>query len=206
MKRPAKETDPATRKNHEVEMKAIVNDSLVSRLEQRIMAEGAELVSEVYIVDIYLCPKSIGSFSEIEMHDVGSYSLRLRKQRTGTTTTIELNSKMITTEGDHQAWEEHETEVISFEETLAILQTIGFRPFFTLEKIRTTYSYDNLNICIDNITDFGLVVEVEVITTQAESQKAKNEIRDFFSKFGIEKDQIVTKSVTNQLMREQSLF
>lgn len=192
--------------NQEVEIRALLTDEQRNNLESVLSERGAELEEKMYIVDMYLCPMSVLSFQDIEMHKVGSFSLRIREQTSNGKTKIEVNTKMITSEGDHNAWEEHEVAVSSFEEAVAIFQTIGFKTYFTLEKDRATYKLENMNICLEDIVDFGPVIEVEVMSSKSKSQQAKQQIRAFLGSISVSDEQIVAKSVTNMLMRERAKF
>ena len=48
---------------------------------------------------------------------------------------VSINTKIITTEGDHNAWQEYEIDVSSFDAALAIFRAIGFKPFLLWKKI-----------------------------------------------------------------------
>ena len=192
--------------NQEVEIRALLDKGQKVQLENSLIQEGTEVERDMHIIDMYFCPQVVQSFEEVEMHCVGSFGLRIRKQTVGNDTIVELNTKMITTEGDHNTWEEHETIVSSFEEIVVILQTIGFKPFFTLEKVRTTYHLEDMAVCIEDIVGLGPVVEVEIMSTKSKSVEAKQQIRKFLANFGVNDDQIVAKSVTNMLMRDKSRF
>lgn len=204
MKTPGqKEVQPT---NHEVEIRALLRPDQRQDILQRLQELGAQQEGVENLIDMYLCPEGTKSFSEIEMDRVGSYSLRLRKKDKGKGPKIELNTKTITQHGDHNAWDEHEVELDSFEEAVAIFKTLGFKSFFTLEKTRYNFSLGNLSIAVEDIKNFGPVLEVEVLTSQDKAEEAKTNIRSFFSTFGVTDEQIVPKSVTNMMMRQQAQF
>jgi len=193
-------------KNQEIEIRALLNPKQRSAMEASLTNKGANYLGSKHIIDMYLCPVGVKSFQEIEMHEVGSFSLRIREQSSEGKTKVEVNTKMITNEGDHNAWEEHEVSVSSFAEVVAIFHTIGFKSYFTLEKERNMYQLDNMTVCLEDIVDFGPVVEVEVIASQSESQQAKQQISQFLTSIGVTQDQFVAKSVTNMLMQEKTKF
>lgn len=190
-------------KNHlEVEIRALVKS--FDEVKNNVEGAGAEFLGSNTLHDIYFCSKGIKTVEEAEMHEVGSYSLRLRKYLKGDGMTVSLNTKSITSRGDHNAWEEHETEVADFAETARILLATEFKPFFELQKIRYEYRLGELNINLEDIKDFGTGVEVEILTTPGNETAAKERIMNFLMDIGITKDQIVPKSITNIVMKERA--
>lgn len=191
--------------NQEVEVRALLTPSQRSHLMRRLRKE-ARFTSREILIDTYLCPISVKSFKEIEMDKVGSYSLRLRKSTLGKKNLVELNTKTITRHGDHNAWEEHEVTLDSFEEALRILHTLGFKSYFTLQKTRYTFHAKPFTILIEDVKDFDSLIEVEIMTSSHGVDSAKEKIYTFLEDFGIKKEQTVRKSVTNLLMRARASF
>lgn len=206
MKKSINRSNQEANRNQEIEIRALLNNEQRSTLEMELLNKGAKFEERMHIVDMYLCPVAVQSFQEIEMQKVGSFSLRIRKQTANGQTQVEVNTKIITNEGDHNSWEEHEIKVSSFDEAVAIFQAIGFKSFFTLEKERVTYQVDDMKVCLEDIVDFGPVIEVEVIANKSKNQQAKQRIRAFLRDIGVTNEQIVAKSVTNILMGERAQF
>jgi len=188
--------------NIEVELRALVKDPDVVR--KNIEESGAKYIGLSSLHDIYFCSKSISSVEEAEMNEVGSYSLRLRKYSKDKVKSTTLNTKTITKKGDHNAWEEHETEVGDFSETAKILLMTEFKPFFELKKTRYEYKLDNLVIFVEDIEDFGGALEVEILTTPGAEDAAKDKIIEFLAKIGVPKESVVPKSVTNIVMKQRA--
>ena len=172
----------------------------------KLIEQGAKLDGEISVKDIYFCKNSVKSFKEIEMDEVGSYSLRIREEKRGSKTEISMNVKVITNYGDHHSWAEHEIKISSLEDTKAILKVMGFKPFCKIEKSRKKFKLGNKNIFLEDIVGFGLGIEIEILTTQEETEKAKKEIDDTLHILGIDKSQIVPKSITNIIMGEKAKF
>lgn len=189
-------------KNIEVELRALLPD--LKQFEDALKARGATFLKSAYLCDIYFCPRSASSVEEVEMHDVGSYSLRLRDSRIDGKMGITLNTKTITNEGDHQAWEEHEVKVDSLKEAALVLLRTEFKPFFKLEKNRTIYTYDGMEISIEDISDFGGAVEIEIMSSPEEVEASKKKIVEFLSSVGIPAESIVPKSITNIIMKQRA--
>ncbi len=190
----------------EVEVRAILPKERMSKFLASVQENCLVKHDPIRIIDTYYCPVAVHSFEEIEMDAVGSFSLRLRQQTSPDGTVVELNSKVITSTGDHSAWDEHEVLVSSFDDADALLRGIGFKPFFTLKKTRTVFDFEGLNLCLEDIDDFGLGIEVEVMTDDAGVDSAKQRIYDFLKSHGVEQDDIVEKTITNMLMHKWARF
>ncbi|MDO8570403.1 MAG: class IV adenylate cyclase [Candidatus Daviesbacteria bacterium] len=189
-------------KTIEVEIRALVNDAKSAKL--CIGRSGAKFIRKIYVHDIYFCNKNYFQFADVEMNSVGSYSLRLRCSRENQKQSLSLNTKIITKESDHNAWEEHESEVSNFSEVFEMLCFTEFKPFFELKKWRLEYKFNNLNIFIEEIEDFGSGIEVEIMTIPGCEEKAKKQIMEFLNSIGISSKDIVPKSVTNIIMRKRA--
>lgn len=188
--------------NIEVELRALVKD--LEALKKNIAKMGAEYVGSSSLHDIYFCDKSITTIEGAEMNEVGSYSLRLRKYSKDGTKSTTLNTKTITKKGDHNAWEEHETEVENFSEAAKILSLTEFKPFFELQKTRHEYKLNNIGIFVEDIKDFGGAIEVEILTKPGTEEESKKTILELLIKLGLSKNDVVPKSVTNIVMKERA--
>lgn len=192
----------STQNNIEVELRALVKD--LKALKADIKKVGAKYIGSSSLHDIYFCSKSISTIEGVEMNEVGSYSLRLRRYAKDDIKSTTLNTKTITKKGDHTAWEEHETEITDFSEAAKILYLTEFKPFFELKKTRYEYRLDKLGIFVEDIEDFGGAIEVEMLTKPGTEEKSKEEILNFLLRIGLSKENLVPKSVTNIVMKERA--
>jgi predicted adenylyl cyclase CyaB len=192
--------------NMEVEVRALIKSEKGLNLVEKVEQLGGSQLKEEIITDVYYCPNSVTSFKEIEMDAVGSYSLRLRKAVKNAVTTVEMNTKRIVSFGDHNSWEEHEVVLDSFDEGRSILNTMGFKAYFEFTKHRKSYKFGDLTVCLEDIENFGTAIEVEGITDKAGAETMKTKIFSFLESIGVNKDEIVPKSVTNILMKEWAKF
>ena len=72
---------------------------------------------------------------------------------------------------------EHEVAIDNSETMRSVLKCLGFKSSFIIEKIRTYYSYKNINICMDKVAKVGVFMELEnVIINEAEKDNALNEL------------------------------
>ena len=61
-------------------------------------------------------------------------------------------------------------------------------------------------MAVEDIKNFGPVIEAEIITSRKRETAAKQKILNLLTDLEIKKEQIVKKSVTNLLMRKMSRF
>ncbi len=193
--------------NHEVECRALIDTNTFDRFFQNGQKNfSTSFQGPITIEDAYFCPKNAISFEEIEMDKVGSYGLRLRREITDGSTKITLNTKALTKDKDHRSGVEHEMIVDSFEECKRILELIGFKVFFTLQKNRSSYRDGEVTVCLENIKDFQPVIEIEIITSEDKIAEAQEKLLAFLATHKIPETAIAPKSVTNMLMKERSVF
>lgn len=190
----------------EVELRTILSASGRRALPDKLRKMGFVRRDASYLRDVYYCARSVKSFSEVEMNEIGSYSLRLRRRSKKNMAGAELNLKVITQYGDHHSWREHEIMTDSFSEAESILEAIGFKSFFSLEKKRITYKKGNITLCIEDIKNFKPCLELEILTTKARAGKAKELLLSILADLRIEKSAIVSKSITNILMKKLARF
>ncbi|RME79924.1 MAG: CYTH domain-containing protein, partial [Methanobacteriota archaeon] len=167
---------------HEVELRVVMREEQEKILLKKL--EKADFRGEEEISDIYFCPKHFASLEELEMQEVGSYSLRLRRSKKEDKEEKTLNVKIITAEGDHHAWEERETTIGSISKMQQALEAIGFKEVFRIEKKRRTYCLDGMNILLEEIKDFGPALEIEILTTEDKREEAKEKILAFLNSVG----------------------
>lgn len=190
----------------EVEKRIILTPEQRDRVIAEITAMGALHVKDQTIVDDYFCDKKCKSFAETAMKDVGSYGLRIREKTEDGQTESQLNIKVITEEDNHRSWEEHETEVGDAEEMANILDALGFKSFYSFKKERAVYKLDDLEILIEDIEDFGPIIEIEGKTRFEDSAQMEDKIVKFLEKLKLDPSDIVPKSVTYILMEKGSKF
>lgn len=190
-------------KNIEVELRALVKDA--KNFQEKLKQKGAIYQNSSYLCDVYFCEKNASSVKDVEMDEVGSYSLRLRVARKDDKEEITVNTKTITNQGDHNAWEEHEVVVNSFKEAAKIMLTTEFKPFFKLEKHRHTYAINGMEVLVEDITDFGGAIEIEIMCAPGEEDGSKEKIKNLLiTDLGLSESDIVPKSVTNIIMKQRA--
>lgn len=191
----------------EIEIRATLTVDQYQSIKSKLIELDAVIVKTEYIKDDYWCKSSARSFEDIKMDAVGTYSLRTRYRKSGDKEKSDLNIKVITTESDHNAWDEHEVVVDNYTSVTNILKALSHKVFFRLEKDRETYEAKGFTIVLENIKDYGYVMEVEKMGLAEDSERIKGEIKSFMTEvLGIVDSQILAKTINYILMQEKSVF
>ena len=154
---------------HEVELRAFVDNAQLKSLRSSLTKHSR---TTTCVKDTYYCKKEVRDFSEVEMDEIGSFSLRLRQSNAGNNNKYSLNVKIITSYGDHHAWDEHEIQINSFREGEKILIALGYKKFFSISKTRESYECGNIKAIIEDLGDCGHAIEVEIMTEKSQSELA----------------------------------
>ena len=180
----------------EIEIRAFV-DNLES-IEKKLKLMKVKKTEITQIKDIWYGPKDASSYEDVKMDHVGSYGLRLRQEKDKP---AELNVKAIITHGDHNVFDEAETNINNIDQMKTILKLIGLKPFCVLEKKRTTYSLDNMKINLEDIKGFEPCIEIEILADE-DFDKHKEKIHKMIEKLGIKNKDIIEKSITLLFMKK----
>lgn len=191
-------------KIQEVELRALL--PTLQPIKKKLSTLGAQFKDTTRIHDLYFCPKGATSFANVEMDEVGSYSLRLRLEENETGKRSFLNSKTITTRGDHHAWEEHNVNVGDFAEARRLLEATEFKVFCEIVKTREEFSLSGVSVNLEDIENFGGAIEVEKIVAKGEEAATKRNLMKVLMSLGINESCLVEKSVTNIIMRQRASF
>lgn len=191
-------------KDQEVEIRALIKGGDKDLIRDKIIKSGAISKGIRSIHDVYYCDKSCQKVEDAEMNKVGSYSVRIRKEVKDSVTSISYNKKTITTEGDHNSWKEEEEPREDFEKANQEMIDSGYKFFFDLDKNREKFVLGDMEICLEDIKDFGLGIEVEVMATQEESDEVKQKIKTFLKSIDVQEEDIVPKSITNIIMHQRA--
>lgn len=183
----------------EIEIRAFVKN--LKEIETKLVKLGAKKIKQQYIIDYWFCPKTYTRFKQIQMNKPRSYSLRIRHLKENNKEHLELNTKAISTERDHNVFLEHETAIDNIEETKKILKIIGFKIYCILEKQRTVYQKENMLINLEGIKGFNPAVEIEIIADK-ETEAHKRVIGQTLKQLGIKEKDMIKTSITNLFMKK----
>jgi adenylate cyclase class 2 len=97
---------------------------------------------------------------------------------------------------------EHETTVVDGETMADVLDALGFTPAATVEKRREVYSLDGLTVVLDDVTDLGTFVEVELESEDVEAARERcfRVVRDL----GLDPDDGIRTSYLGMLLDDDS--
>lgn len=182
----------------EIEIRAFVRS--FERIRKKIKELGGNKIKEIKITDYWFCPEEVESFEGTAMEEAGDFGLRVRE----TNGSYELNCKVINKKGDHNAFEEFETEVKSGEQTIKILKNIGMKNFCVVKKLREVYELNDFKVNIEDIEDFRPVIEIEKISDKEKGFKEK--ILKLIDKLGTPRENVIDKSITYLYMKDHSEF
>ncbi len=181
----------------EIEYRAYLKDT--EELKKELKNIKAKLKSQEHIIDYWFCEKEKNKFNQVKQNSPGSYGLRIRRKILKKEEIIELNCKVIKEDGDHNAFYENEIKVDSLKSARNILDSIGFKVFCIVDKKRTTYSFENCLINIDEIVGFKPAIELEIISDE-NIEEHKKYLLEILSILKIEKDNFIKKSITHDFM------
>ncbi len=98
---------------------------------------------------------------------------------------------------------EYETVVSQGETTEKILEALGYRAIFTVEKVRRTYRKDHVTLCLDDVAGLGQFLELETLAPAEEyREKALEEILGLLDRLGVPQDQLTRLSYLEMLIRK----
>ncbi|MDI9643398.1 MAG: class IV adenylate cyclase [Archaeoglobales archaeon] len=130
-------------------MEVEVKFKLKPGVEEKIM-EIAEFLEEKEEFDVYF-NHPCRDFAKTDE------ALRIRLEKK-----VKLTYKGPKVDSETKSREEVNVEVSGFEETLKLLEFLGFRKFRSVKKHRKIYKKGNAMICVDSVEGLGEYVEIEV--------------------------------------------
>ncbi len=84
---------------------------------------------------------------------------------------------------------EHETAVENADELHSIIDCLGYELYSDLTKIREKAHDDGYEICLDNVPELGIFVEVEKLCDEkVDGDAVVNELWAYLAQFGITRD------------------
>ena len=87
---------------------------------------------------------------------------------------------------------EHEVEVSSREEMEKAILLIGYKEMVRVNKERIITHHNGCEICIDEVENLGLFIEMERLIEDGDSNKIQEEMFKFFESIGIDRQDRIT--------------
>jgi len=157
----------------EIEIKAFVKNK--KDIEKKIKQTGAVLSGTGKQIDIYYNSpvKNIKGSNEY---------IRLRTKKGKSIFGYHINKKDYT--------EEHEIEVNDPKKFKQILKLTGFKELGVIEKKRKKFKYKEFEICLDDVKDIGLFIEIETDGKPNEVKEKRESCIELLEKLGISRDNL----------------
>lgn len=195
-------------KLNELEIRFLTNRR--KEIESYLIENDAEVIYHGHVIDHWYTPERIKSSEEKdEWYETAvGYGVRIREQDNGYTgkVTTSLEVKKLVTPYHHEHCIEEEIDVVDYEQASRLLRLMGFKEFITIDKERLIYSHKGFKVVIDDIKDFGVGIEVEIMT-EKDRDEVWPELVKYSNSIGLDLDrELVEKSVTYMAMKEMAKF
>jgi adenylate cyclase class 2 len=177
-----------------MEIEARTEVKNLDEIRQELIALGVVFKSTQRQVDSYY--KEEGK--EKEAQEPGSSVLRIRTQNEKNFLTFKALTEQ------RGAWIEHEVEIDDPEEMDSILSEIGYVKVLTMAKERTSGTFEDLEVCLDNIGELGYFIEIAVDSEDKEGGKEK--IVRFLNKLGFKEEEIEHRGYARILFENQGVM
>lgn len=83
---------------------------------------------------------------------------------------------------------ERETDVANADAMTDIIGFLGFKLFERVHKKRRKAKYNDYEICVDEVEELGMFIEVEKMCDEADGEKVQEELFAFLQTLGVSKD------------------
>jgi len=170
----------------EVELRAKIKDP--KKIKLRLKKLGAKFIGKRKLKDYY--------FGEISLYKKLGHSFWLRVRIEGNRARLAYKGST----GKDGVYEEYEQEISDYEGIIRILTKSGFDNPITVEKIRTSYVLDDVNIEIDDFTKEGSFIEAEIISSKSHK---KEKLYEIFKQLRIPKKDIFEKGLITLFLKKK---
>jgi len=102
--------------------------------------------------------------------------------------------------------DEYEVKVSDGKEILKLMKAIGYTEQTLVEKVRNIYKFDVFEIVIDQVTNLGVFMEIELKTKVDNAKVGLNLIYDFLKSIGIIKFKLQTRGYVSMLWNPEYNF
>ena len=90
---------------------------------------------------------------------------------------------------------EYETGVSDGETAQKLLEALGYRPLAVVDKVRRTCRLDQVTLCLDEVTDLGGFLELELLVPGEEQREAAVErLLALLEELGVSRDRLLRRS------------
>lgn len=161
-----------------MEVEAKVRVSNLKEVKRKLVKLGAKFSKIKTQADFYYKEKG----KELEPQRPGSSLLRIRHQGKKKFLTLKALTEQ---EG---AWIEHEVEIDSDDKMHNLLLALGYTRALTITKERTPGMFGEFELCLDDIQELGLYLEISLDSEDKEN--AKKKLVSFLNSLGFKEEYI----------------
>lgn len=160
----------------EIELKfpLLLSSEVITFLEKN----ASKWKSDVYQKDSYYLP------AHRNFLDVYPVVERLRVRESVKWNSINYKHRHIVAWQNMNTCDEYETKVESIESIRKLLHALDFMEIIAVEKLRNTWNYDWVEICIDEVNELGSYIELEAKWEFKDAQIAKQHLYNVLEKIG----------------------
>lgn len=172
---------------NEIEVKAILRDK--EKVLEHLKNAGAIMLGTKYQKDIAFWPNDIKNIDG--GHLLGRNYMRIREQESNGQKKIIFTLKQ--TASNQLDCKEYEIDVQEKDiPTLKnLILTLGYYEFITIEKNRTTAKIDDMEVCLDDVTNLGSYIELEKFGDPKDAKKIQKELNDILASWDINQNDYV---------------
>lgn len=172
---------------NEIEIKVKLGDS--GKLVEQLQELGCPLSHPVIQRDVIFVSEDMREYKVVE----GTVIVRTRNEADRITFTLKQQlSKALSSK-------EYEVEVSSDEIVHQMLLLMGFKELVRVNKTRIKSTYNNFNICIDEVENLGSFVELECMTERQDFENVQDEMYSFLDTLGVTVIEKVTVPYDTQI-------
>lgn len=96
---------------------------------------------------------------------------------------------------------EYETSVGDLETARKLLEALGFRPRFTVDKTRREFTLEGVTLCLDTVAGLGSFLELESLTVSPERREAEvTRLLSLLDGLGVSRERLTRRSYLEMLL------
>ncbi|MFA6257981.1 MAG: class IV adenylate cyclase [Candidatus Paceibacterota bacterium] len=171
---------------NEIEVKAKLKDK--EKVIEHLKKIGAKFLGAKSQKDLIFWPNDIKNLSS---NLLGRNFLRIREQESNGIKKVIFTLKQPQTNKTDCIEHEIEINEKDIPELKSLISTLGYYEFVTLEKIRTIAKIEDIEICMDEVSNLGSYIELEKFAPANEAKKIQNELYSILKSFGVKKEDFV---------------
>ena len=168
----------------EVELKAALTDAQAAALPEALPGLGFAPKASLRETDLYFNGGGERDFRKTDE------ALRLRRRRdldAGTEGTL-MTYKGPKEDSRSNTRTEHETSVGDLDTARRVLEALGFKAQYTVDKVRREFSAGDVTLCLDAVEGLGSFLELEILLEDGDRNAAVDVLLSLLDRLGISRE------------------